>query len=132
MLPGDRPDRPQPVHDQHQDPRRPGLAVAPRRIDPPQRAELEQHVLRIHIRLERAVGGPRLQQCVAELLKRGYDVRTTVRDASREAAVTRAVATSGSCAPPPGPDLICQATESRIALRDRPKQKAAISVAPLT
>lgn len=31
--------------------------------------------------------------CVAELLKRGYDVRTTLRDASRGAAVTRAVAT---------------------------------------
>ena len=31
--------------------------------------------------------------CIAELLKRGYDVRTTVRDTSREQAVTDAVST---------------------------------------
>lgn len=32
----------------------------------------------------------------------------------------------------PADACVCQATESRITLRDKPKQKAAISVAPLT
>src|SRR5690349_22732540 len=53
--------RPEAVDDQVEDPGGPGLAAAGR-VDPPQHAELQQHVLRIQPGLERPVGGPGLEQ----------------------------------------------------------------------